>query len=231
MTETSGWHPDPFGRFEFRYHNGERWTGDVATAGLRSVDQPIGVATPPTGRGSGDRAATTAFVLGIIGVCVAWLPVLVAIGALASVGALIAARRARTRAVASPRRAGQMRAGRILGIIGLVLVIPGLVLTRALFGVLNPGPYSVEVTGCEANAGRAVLTGSITNLSSSSRGYLILVRFTREGTSSILADQMVQIDDVAAGDDETFVTSISTDVEAIACDILDVLGGLPINVT
>ena len=45
----SGWHPDPTGRFEFRYFNGERWTADVSLHGQRYVD-PAGVA-PPTAAG------------------------------------------------------------------------------------------------------------------------------------------------------------------------------------
>ena len=32
------WYPDPTGRFEFRYHNGQAWTGDVAVDGDRFLD-------------------------------------------------------------------------------------------------------------------------------------------------------------------------------------------------
>jgi hypothetical protein len=44
-TTAAGWFPDPTGRFEFRYHNGERWTNDVSVDGERYVD-PVGITTP-----------------------------------------------------------------------------------------------------------------------------------------------------------------------------------------
>lgn len=222
---TAGWHADPFGRHEFRYHNGASWTGDVADSGMRSIDPPVwsgaGIAAPR------DGAAIAALVLGIIGVCLAWLPFLVVLGALASVGALIAARRARARTV---RRTGQLRAGRILGFVGLVLVIPGIVLTRVALGLLHPGPHTVEITSCESSSGRAVMQASITNLSDDGRGYLVLVRFSRAGTGSVVADTVVQIDDVAPGASETFATAVTTDVTGVECEIVDVLGGLPVSI-
>jgi len=41
----AGWHADPFGRFDHRYWDGERWTEHVATAGQQTIDPPI--AGPP----------------------------------------------------------------------------------------------------------------------------------------------------------------------------------------
>ncbi|MBK9972846.1 MAG: DUF2510 domain-containing protein [Acidimicrobiaceae bacterium] len=35
----AGWHPDPTGRFEFRYYNGQRWTADVSLNGQRFIDE------------------------------------------------------------------------------------------------------------------------------------------------------------------------------------------------
>jgi hypothetical protein len=37
------WYPDPTGRFEYRYHNGQAWTGDVSADGHRFLD-PLAVA-------------------------------------------------------------------------------------------------------------------------------------------------------------------------------------------
>lgn len=223
---SAGWHPDPFQRHELRYHNGLRWTGDVSTGGARGVDPP----SPAVARAPGDRAAVASLVLGIVGASLAWLPFLVAVGALASIAALVVAHRARGRALTS-RQQGQRRAGRILGIIGLVLVIPGVVLTRVVLDVFSPGPLAVTITSCESDAGRAVLQGTITNESDRARGYLVLVRFTREGTGSVLADTMVQVDEVQPGATEAFASSVSTDVTSIDCEVVDVLGGLPVDVT
>jgi uncharacterized protein YxjI len=60
-----GWHPDPFGRHEFRYWDGSRWTAQVSSRGLQSADPPVGTpyapaastppglpTAPPAGRGA-----------------------------------------------------------------------------------------------------------------------------------------------------------------------------------
>lgn len=36
----AGWHPDPSGRFEHRWHDGQNWTSNVATRG-QQYDDPI----------------------------------------------------------------------------------------------------------------------------------------------------------------------------------------------
>lgn len=40
-TNPPAWHPDPFGRFESRYWDGERWTEHVSRAGQALVDPPV----------------------------------------------------------------------------------------------------------------------------------------------------------------------------------------------
>ncbi|CAN5176315.1 phospholipid scramblase-related protein [soil metagenome] len=46
------WYPDPLGRHEFRYYDGEAWTEHVASHGRQSVDPPVGMPNMPTvGRG------------------------------------------------------------------------------------------------------------------------------------------------------------------------------------
>jgi uncharacterized protein YxjI len=40
------WHPDPFGRFETRWWDGERWTEHVSRAGQSFVDPPVATAPP-----------------------------------------------------------------------------------------------------------------------------------------------------------------------------------------
>ncbi len=40
-TTPAAWHPDPFGRFEARYWDGERWTEHVSRAGQTLVDPPL----------------------------------------------------------------------------------------------------------------------------------------------------------------------------------------------
>ena len=45
---TPNWYPDPTGRFEYRFYNGQQWTADVSVNGHRSVD-PFGTAMPVAG--------------------------------------------------------------------------------------------------------------------------------------------------------------------------------------
>ena len=44
----AGWYPDPFGRHESRYWDGQRWTEHVASHGRQAVDRPPAAATSPT---------------------------------------------------------------------------------------------------------------------------------------------------------------------------------------
>jgi Protein of unknown function (DUF2510) len=43
----SGWLPDPMGRYQFRYWNGEEWTDQVSTSGSQETD-PHGLAPGPS---------------------------------------------------------------------------------------------------------------------------------------------------------------------------------------
>jgi uncharacterized protein YxjI len=40
-TNPPAWHPDPFGRFQSRYWDGERWTEHVSRSGVTLVDPPV----------------------------------------------------------------------------------------------------------------------------------------------------------------------------------------------
>lgn len=42
-----GWYPDPTRRYEFRYHNGQRWTADVSVHGQRFVENEAASQPPP----------------------------------------------------------------------------------------------------------------------------------------------------------------------------------------
>jgi uncharacterized protein YxjI len=44
----AGWYPDPFGRHESRYWDGQRWTGHVASHGRQAVDPPTNAQPVPT---------------------------------------------------------------------------------------------------------------------------------------------------------------------------------------
>ena len=44
----SNWYPDPFGRHEFRYWDGGRWTHHVASRGRAEIDAPVVASSLPT---------------------------------------------------------------------------------------------------------------------------------------------------------------------------------------
>lgn len=233
---TPGWFPDPTGRFEVRYHNGVSWTGDVATNGQRFVDPmnapgtpmaPIPTAGPVAAARNG--AAVAALVLGIIAAAIAWMPFVFVVGAVCAIIAIALAVVARRRARSGAGRGGMATAGLVLGIVGVPLAVVGFFFTRIVLGMLDPGEYDVAVE-CDWVAGRASLEGTITNLDDEERGYLVLVRFVREGTSSGLGDLTLQVDEVAPGETGTFSGGVNTDVEEVGCEVVDVLGGIPFDI-
>ncbi len=59
-----GWYPDPFGRHETRWWDGQRWTEHVASHGRQAVDQPAGGAHIPTVQRSSEKIARDVQVAG-----------------------------------------------------------------------------------------------------------------------------------------------------------------------
>ena len=62
MSKEAGWKPDPYRRFDSRYHNGEAWTEHVTVDGVQSTDPLVdqgpgeGLSLPPGARGTGAEA-------------------------------------------------------------------------------------------------------------------------------------------------------------------------------
>ena len=81
----SGWYPDPAGRYELRFHNGEVWTADVSTGGQRFVDR-LPIEAP---RRQGNGVAVAAMVCGIASVVTGWVPFVVVIGLAAAIVAIV----------------------------------------------------------------------------------------------------------------------------------------------
>lgn len=74
MSSRPDWYADPTGRHEYRYHNGERWTGDVSDAGRRGLDPLEPGSSSPQRR---SRRALVATLVGLSGVAVVLIAVLV----------------------------------------------------------------------------------------------------------------------------------------------------------
>jgi hypothetical protein len=198
-TGARGWFRDPAGRYELRWYNGERWTGDVAVDGRRYVDPyPIGTRRP---RASA-TTAVLALVLGLVSVTLAWMPfmfVLAIPGAIAAfVLGVVALRRIRVHRASGRRRA---IAGIVLAPLALALSPVGVLLTRATVrefeAFLEPGAHDVRRTTCTLSAGVATVGGTITNLDDEERSYVVVVELV-DGRR-VVARGRTEVDDVAPG--------------------------------
>lgn len=181
----AGWFPDPLGRFDHRYFNGSNWTADVADGGERRVD-PLGTTpgggSPAGGPGAarrGNTAATVAVVFGVIGVLLAWMPIMVVLGSIAAVVALIAGFKARRHANDGAEGGGKATVGLVLGGFGLALAVVGVILTvivvRATLDYVDPGRHDVTVAECVLSDGSASVTGTLLNESNQRRSYTVHV--------------------------------------------------------
>ncbi len=247
----SGWYPDPMGRFEYRYHNGQAWTADVATGGQRYVDPvsgptgfgPPGVPGPtgPTGpsgpigfsgaplRRAGNGIALAGMVCGIVGLVTGWVPFFGVIGIVASIVGLCLSIPGLRRS----RETGERRAFAITGIItsslGIIVGVLGIILTVFLFRAVqrfeSPGLVDARVDSCTVEDGYLVARGELTNRSSRTRDYTVLVELD-------LGDRRrVEVDDVAAGESSDFVARSERasydESDRGTCDIVDVNGPVP----
>ena len=222
----SGWYPDPAGRYELRFHNGEVWTADVSTGGQRYIDRlPI---EPP--RRAGNGLAVAAMVCGIASVVIGWIPFVVAIGLAAAIVAIVLGivglRRSRTSGAGS----GFAVAGVITGSIGVLASAVGIVLSvvviRELNAFLNPGPVDGELTECVVDGNDVVVRGVVENQSRRERSYSVLVEV---GAGSVERDHRFDVDDVPAGERAEFSGGFkATGLEGtLDCSIRSIDGPVP----
>ena len=230
------WYPDPFGRYEYRFHNGATWTADVSTNGIRYVDplgaSPSGGPPRPPQPTKRDGLATAAMVLGIIGLSISWVPLLFVGGAICAVLALvfgtIAIRRRK------PENRGFALAGLLTGGGGLLMVAVGVWTTSLVVNEVddytNPPPADVEITSCVVDDARLVIRGTLRNLGDRESDYRVLVDVSSVG----LRDRriVILVDDVAPGPTVLFDAPIqslgplSADDEP-SCELDEVTGPLP----
>jgi Protein of unknown function (DUF2510) len=197
----SGWYPDPSGRYELRFHNGEVWTADVSIGGQRYIDRlPI---DPP--RRPGNGVAVAAMVCGIASVVIGWIPFVVLIGLAAAIVAIVLGivglRRSRTSGAGS----GFALTGLITGSVGVLASAVGIVLSvvviRELNAFLDPGPVDGELTECVVDGSDVVVRGEVENQSRRERSYSVLVEVD---AGSVERDHRFDVDDVPAGERAEF---------------------------
>jgi hypothetical protein len=228
----SGWYPDPTGRFEYRYHNDDRWTGDVATNGQRFVDplptpgpsSPPPVATGPRGD-QGNGFAVASMVCGIVALVIAWIPFLGIIGLIAAIVGLALSVPAMRRSRPSGSRRGFAIAGVVTSAIGVALGVLGIVLSaylvRAIDRFDDPGPHDAAVTSCGEDGRAVVAEGRVTNRSDSTQDYSVHVRLGPSGRD------WVTVEDVPAGGTGEFTARVVGSFSDDACEIVAVRGPVP----
>jgi hypothetical protein len=242
VPRVSGWYPDPMGRFEYRYHNGQAWTADVSTGGQRYVDPlappgqgpvgpgPSGGGTlPPPGRRAGNGIALAGMVCGIVSLVIGWAPVIGLLGLVAACVGLGLS----IPGLARARRTGERRAFAITGLItsvaGIVLGVLGILFTvllwRAVDRYESPGAHTQQLECGVDDGGFIVARGSVTNESTRTRGYSVLVRL------DVDERHRVEVDDVAPGESGSFTVRSDQSGhgtgDADACAIVEVNGPVP----
>lgn len=225
-TVEGGWYPDPYGRYDSRYHNGHDWTADVSSGGERYVD-PHGIEWGP----QRNSLATAALVLGTIGVAIGWIPFLFVIGAVCAILGLvfgvIGLRRSRASGI------GRSRAivGLTTGACGLLAAFAGGLLTVVVYDAVdsyeNPRAHTVKIESCDVVGSRATAAGTITNDSSSEADFVVHVDFVRGGTDNVLATSAIQVRNVPAEATTPFTAAGSVDLDEVDCVIDEVTGPFP----
>lgn len=246
-----GWHPDPTGRYEFRYFNGHRWTSDVSVNGERFVDSitpttttiatdafgsqpahhPGWGPTPPSARPPGRGFAIASFAVGLGSFVFGWIPFAFAIGIGGAVAAIvfgiIALRRSTGRTFAI--------AGIVLSVAAFGASVVGFHLTRLVLRefdqFIEAGPHEVSIDRCDtAEDGLVTLDGTITNLDDETRSYTITIRYT-VGNDTLDTD-LTRVSNVAPGQSAEFqgTTFADDSADTVRCEIDAVTGPLPFAV-
>ena len=230
-----GWHPDPTGRYEYRWFNGVSWTGDVAVGGQQYVD-PLGIAPTPMARRARRGLAIASMVIGICSLVLAMLPLAFVAGAIGGVVAIVTGAIGLGRA-RRERREGSEAAlsgsGRAFAVTGLVLglaALPTCVLGYYFSAYLldrieeatDLGEYRTTVDECQVGDYTITMTGTITNLDDAEHTYDVSVSFVAGDLS--LGTATVGPLRVPAGESATFTAGsfdvpADLDADAVQCRV------------
>ena len=243
MTWPPDWHPDPMGRFEFRYHNGQRWTSDVSVDGHRFVDnlsssQPLGGDLPgwgpsaPRSRGPSRAYAVASFWVALGCFLCGWIPFIFVVAVAGAVVAFILGLKAlRDERRPSAGGRGYAVAGVVLAVAALGTSAVGFVLTRTVMREVNAfleaGPHFVIIDGCVTTDRVTVLDGSITNNDTRAHAYTVSVSY-RSGETVKDSDQ-ISVPSVAPGNTASFHATGFPDATDVECRIDSVSGPSPFS--
>ena len=232
-----GWYADPLGRFEYRYFNGVQWTSDVALDGRRYVDSSAPAAPD---RSPGELAprrtrgmALAAFINGLGGVLVGWVPFVFVLAVGAAIAAIVfGVIGLQTASRQDGYGRGFAVAGLALAPIALAVCVGGFFFTRLVLhevsDFIDPGPHRLVVDQpCTVTDGEATLRGTIRNLDIERHDYHIYVEITSATDSE---RTRVAVLDVAPGAIESWTASAPIAGTAVTCEVTDVFGPMPFDV-
>lgn len=226
-----GWHPDPSGRFEYRYFNGQRWTSDVASDGRRAVD---GAWVEPSVRPPGRGLAVASMVVALCSAMAAWVPFVFVPAAAGAVTAFVLGLVALRRGGRSPGAGrGMAVTGVVVAPVALALCTVGLLLTvqvvREVDRYLSPGDHRLTVDlPCTVGPDGVRLTGTIRNLEGEPRSYRITVEVRSDGRVRLVR---VTVPEVAAGATASWVAEAPPPTSGdVSCRVREVRGPSPFGV-
>lgn len=220
----AGWYSDPTGDHELRYHNGEGWTGDVATGGVRHVTDVPDLSASRFPQRHDPRSGTVAMVFGIISMTIGWIPFVCFVAVFfGAVGVIVGFRRRRFESAR-----GSALVGIVTGTVGILLSAVGIwlsvVLVRAVAEFENPGPHEAEVTECEEVDGATRVTGAITNADDRERSYTIVIALDDD------TDVTAVVNDVPSGERRVFQVDEDLRFPELDCSIVEVKGPRPFGI-
>ena len=169
-------------------------------------------------------------VLGIVGVTIGWMPFVFVFGTVCSVLGIIFG-------TIVLRRRGDLRGfaltGVIAGLAGLVLVVVGVVTTRAITNALDDfvdePPAIVDLQQCVTGDGMVRIEGTIENLGDRSSDYRIVVRVGQLPSSRQRV--VIEVDDVRPQTPVPFRIADDLDLfgapSDVTCEVVDVTGPPP----
>jgi hypothetical protein len=215
----SGWYPDPDGSHDLRYYNGQTWTGDVSTAGIRAVE-PLGagdsIAPGPSG--------VVPMVLGIVSMTIAWIPLICFVG----LGLAIAAIALGFKRRKYPSAASGSTVGIVTGLVGILFAVGGIWLSVSLLQAVErfekPGNYTATVTDCTVADGKTQAVGTISNLENDERSYTIEVSFDNRRSAT------TTVHDIPPGGTAEFVVTEDLRMQELECTVSDVKGPRPFGI-
>ncbi len=180
-------------------------------------------------------------VLGIVAICIGWMPFVVILGIIAAVLAIVFGVKGRQRAAANQSDsggtsdgAGFALAGIITGAVALLVCVGGVVFSVSLVNAVdrfeNPVEHDASITSCMLDGDVLTASGTITNTSNEASTFTVRVFFVRPGTDNAQRQSTVLVGDIDPGETREFKVSRQVGDIDLDCIIGAVRGPLPYGV-